>query len=170
MCNDAPLPDEAHHQQASLWPTTVALGRIPGRTPPLRTTSRHPAHRNQAPPHPHCTAHSGTFCTEGNRLRTKRPRFVTFCTKRYPTHKTLPCAQNVPAHRPCPRGQETRSCGRPDGTGRAGSATCTRTRSDRPPPYCSVPPHSTAVKPCLVGAGVRTCSGTSSWGTAPMTT
>lgn len=62
-----PSPDEAHHQQASLWPATVALGR----TPPLRTTSRRPAHRNQAPPCPRCTAHSGTFCAEGNRLRTK---------------------------------------------------------------------------------------------------
>ena len=44
--------------------------------------SRHPDPRNRAPPCPHCTAHSGTFCTEGNRLHTKRPRFVTFCTKR----------------------------------------------------------------------------------------
>ena len=95
----------------------------PPHSPTGRTTSRHrsgqplsypggspagprPPHhqqppdpRNQAPPRPRCTAHSGTFCAEDNRLRTKRPRFVTFCTKRHPTHKMSPCAQNVPAHR-----------------------------------------------------------------------
>ena len=29
MCNTIPLPDEAHHQQTPLWPTTAALGRTP---------------------------------------------------------------------------------------------------------------------------------------------
>ena len=51
----------------------------PAATPPTATR-----------PRPHCTAHSGTLCTEGNRLHTKRPRFVTFYTKRHSMHKTSP--------------------------------------------------------------------------------
>ena len=49
-----------------------------------------PDPRNQAPPRPRCTAHSGTFCAEGNQFHTKRPRFVTFYTKRHSMHKTSP--------------------------------------------------------------------------------
>ena len=56
-------------------------------SPTDRATIRHPGHRNRDLLCPRRTAHSGTFCAEGNRLRTKRPRFVTFCTKRYPVHK-----------------------------------------------------------------------------------
>ena len=89
-----------------------------------------PDPRNQAPPRPRRTAHSGTFCAEGNRLRTKRPRFVTFCTKRYPTYKTLPCAQNVPAHHPHPHDQEPRLSARSP-TSRA--APTHTTRNPNPP-------------------------------------
>ena len=124
MCNTTPLPDRPHHQQTPLWPTTVVLGRAP----PLRTTSRrrsgqplphsagprpsttssHPDPRNRTPPCPRRTARSGTFCAEGNRLRTKRPRFVTFYTKRYLVHKMSLCTQNVPTRHSHPHDQEPR--------------------------------------------------------------
>ena len=49
-----------------------------------------------------------TFCAQGNRLRRKRPRFVTFYAKRHPVHKMSRPAQNVPPHHPHPRDQEPR--------------------------------------------------------------
>ena len=55
----------------------------------------------------------GTFCAQGNRLRRKRPGFVTFCAKRHPVHKMSRPAQNVPPHHPHPRDQEPRPRNRP---------------------------------------------------------
>ena len=92
-----PAPDpRTNSRHRPGHPLSHSAGSPGGPRPPHHQQPPDP--RNQAPPRPRCTAHSGTFCAEGNRLRTKRPRFVTFCTKRYPTHKTSPCAQNVPAH------------------------------------------------------------------------
>ena len=80
--NQAPYPDHA---------TGGHLMR-PGRRRPSR--QRGPVR----PPR-------GTFCAQGNRLRRKQPRFVTFCAKRHPVHKMSRPAQNVPPHHPHPRGR-----------------------------------------------------------------
>ena len=120
----APPPTGRHNQQI---PRQGSRPRYPTSDPthqtsnPDHATGGHlmrPGRRRPSLPGGPVRPPRGTFCAQGNRLRRKRPGFVTFCAKRHPVHKMSRPAQNVPPHHPHPRDQDPR----PPQTGPAPSA------------------------------------------------
>ena len=85
----ATTPQPPYHQQASLWPATVALGRAPTPAPPAATpgtaTGSRPARTAQ-----HTAEHfvqKVTDCTQSDLDSSLSAQNVTLRTKRHPVHK-----------------------------------------------------------------------------------